>query len=187
MLKQRTRWESRWSFDLAHELGHVARHLDASTPSVVELTEINLVAAEDDDEQEANDFAGDLLLGNPDALAQELAQRTVGALPRLKGEVQNAARDHRVEADALANYMAWRLDLEGESWWGTAAKLQDASGRAPLLAREALLARIDWSRLTEDDAALLRAALARERNLNLVPFSAGAAGRSGLAGSPPAS
>jgi len=159
VLKQRTRWESRWIFDLAHEVGHVARHLDDSTPAVVELAEINPVAAEDDDEQEANDFAGELLLGDPDALAQELAGRTARALPRLKAEVQKAATEHHVEGDALANYMAWRLDLEGENWWGTAARLQDESGRAPLLARESLLARVDWSRLTEDDAALLRAAL----------------------------
>ena len=55
--------------------------------------------------------------------------------------------------------MAWRLDLEGENWLGTAARLQDESGQAPQLAREALLERIDRTRLTEDDAALLRAAL----------------------------
>lgn len=159
VLKQRTRWESRWTFDLGHELGHVARHLDEATPSIVELAEINPVAAANDDEQEANDFAGELLLGDPDALAQELAGRTSHALPRLKGEVQKAAQDHGVEVDALANYMAWRLDLEGESWWGTAARLQDESGTAPVRARAALLERIDWSRLTEDDAALLHAAL----------------------------
>jgi len=159
VLKQRTPWESRWTFDLGHELGHVARHLDSTSTAVVELAEINLVAAADDDEKEANDFAGELLLGAPDSIAQELAERTHHALPRLKSEVQKAATDHRLEADALANYMAWRLDLEGENWWGTAARLQDESGQAPQLAREALLERIDWTRLTEDDAALLRAAL----------------------------
>lgn len=159
VLKQKTPWESRWTFDLGHEIGHVSRHLDSTSTAVVELGEINLVAATDDDEQEANDFAGELLLGDPDAIAQELAERTHHALPRLKSEVQKAATDHRVESDALANYMAWRLDLEGENWWGTAARLQDESGRAPLVARDALLARIDWSRLTEDDAALLRTAL----------------------------
>jgi transcriptional regulator with XRE-family HTH domain/Zn-dependent peptidase ImmA (M78 family) len=160
VLKQRTPWESRWTFDLAHELGHVARHIDAGTSAVVELGEINpLATSADDDEQEANEFAGELLLGEPKTLARELAERTRHALPRLKAEVQKAARDHGVEVDALANYMAWRLDLEGENWWSTAGSLQDESGRAPLVAREALLRRINWSLLTEDDAALLRAAL----------------------------
>jgi transcriptional regulator with XRE-family HTH domain/Zn-dependent peptidase ImmA (M78 family) len=162
VLKQRTPWESRWTFDLGHELGHIARHLDDTSPAVVELSEINPVVAEDDDEQEANDFAGELLLGEPDRLAQELAERTLRALPRLKTEVQKAAKEHGVEADALANYMAWRLDLEGENWWGTAARLQDESDTAPMLARDALLERLDWASLTDDDAALLRAALDRE-------------------------
>lgn len=159
VLKQRTTWESRWTFDLSHELGHIARHLDPSSDSVVEVEEINPLTATDADEQEASDFAGELLLGTPDAIAQELAERTHRALPRLKAEVQKAATQHRVEVDALASYMAWRLALEGENWWGTAAKLQKESDNAAVLAREALLARIDWSRLTEDDAALLRAAL----------------------------
>jgi transcriptional regulator with XRE-family HTH domain len=159
VIKQRTLWESRWTFDLGHEIGHVARHVGANIPSVVELTEINPVAAKDDDEQEANDFAAELLLGSADSIAHDLAERTHHALPRLKSEVQKVAKEHRVEVDALANYMAWRLDREGENWWGTAAALQDDSGRAPAFAREALLARIDWSRLAEDDAALLRAAL----------------------------
>jgi transcriptional regulator with XRE-family HTH domain/Zn-dependent peptidase ImmA (M78 family) len=160
VLKQRTEWTSRWLFDLAHELGHIARHLDEKNTAVVELSEVTpLPPDDDDDEQEASDFAGELLLGDADALAQELASRTEGKLPRLKAEVVKLARERGVEVDALANYMAYRLDREGEQWWPTAAKLQDTSGSAQALAREALLARLDWSRLAEDDAALLRIAL----------------------------
>lgn len=159
VLKQRTLWESRWTFDLAHELGHVARHLETSG-SVVELGETNPLARNDDeDEVEANEFAADLLLGKPDALARELVERTGRDLRRLKSQTQRVATEHGVESDALANYMAWRLELEGENWWATAATLQDNSGHAPAIARDIVLQRIDWTRLTDDDAALLRAAL----------------------------
>lgn len=160
VLKQRTPWASRWTFDLGHELGHIARHLDESRPSLVELQETNpLAPTDDDDEQEAHDFAGELLLSDPDAIAQEAAERSLHRLPRLKREISAVAEEHKVDPGALASYMAWRLELEGENWWATAAKLQDSAVNAPQLATTALLERLDWKRLTDDDAALLRAAL----------------------------
>ena len=162
VLKQSTPWESRWTFDLGHELAHLARHVDEMSPSVVESQEIDPVGSDDDDEQEASDFAGELLLGNPDQLARELAERTEHSLPRLKQEVIRLAGEKDVEADALANYMAWRLSKEGEDWWGAAAGLQDDSNRAFTLAREMLISRVDWTQLDNDDSALLKAALALE-------------------------
>jgi transcriptional regulator with XRE-family HTH domain/Zn-dependent peptidase ImmA (M78 family) len=160
VLKQLTPSASRWAFDLAHELGHVARHIDAHTPAYVELHDLSSSEAlADDDEQEANDFAGALLLGNPEELAQELAARTDGRLQRLRRELPPVAEEHNVSAGALANYMAYRLALEGESWWGPAANVQNDETNAPELARQALLEQVDWSLLSPDDAALLATAL----------------------------
>lgn len=162
VLKQRTPWTSRWTFDLGHEVGHMARHLDEATAAIVEVGEVNPAQATDDeDEQEANDYAGDLLLGDADELARELAERTRGDIRHLKREVVTLAKERGVEADALANYMAYRLDLEGEDWWATAATLQDDSGRAPELARKVLMEHLQWDLLSPDDAALLQAALER--------------------------
>ena len=158
VLKQVTPWSSRWTFDLGHELGHVARHLNDKTLSVIELGEI-APASDDDDEQEASDFAGELMLGDADALARELAERTQGRLQRLKAELVTIAAERGVEVDALANHLAHRLSREGENWWSTAAKLQDQSSNPAGQAREMLLARSDLSRLTNEDAALLREAL----------------------------
>lgn len=162
VLKQSTPWESRWTFDLGHELAHLARHVGVESPSVVESQEIDPVESDDDDEQEASDFAGELLLGSPDQLAHELAERTEHSLPRLKQEVIRLAGERDIEVDALANYMAWRLSKEGDDWWGTAAGLQDDSNRAFVLAREMLISRVDWTQLDDDDSALLKAALAWE-------------------------
>ena len=47
---------------------------------------------------------------------------------------QVAAREH-VPADALANYMAFRLSLQRINWWGAATNLQEA-GRIPGRQRE---------------------------------------------------
>jgi transcriptional regulator with XRE-family HTH domain/Zn-dependent peptidase ImmA (M78 family) len=158
VLKQQTPWESRWTFDLAHELGHVARHLEEAG-GVVESGEITPLGEPDGDEQEASDFAGEILLGDPDTLARILAQLTEGHLPRLKAQVRLLAEREHVESDALANYMAYRLAAENENWWATAAKLQDESGQAQLLARTRLLERLDLARLAPDDRAILTSAL----------------------------
>jgi transcriptional regulator with XRE-family HTH domain len=162
VLKQNTPWESRWTFDLGHELAHLARHVGLKNPAVVESQEIDPVESDDDDEQEASDFAGELLLGRPDQLAHELAERAEHSLPRLKQEVIRLAEERDIEVDALANYMAWRLSKEGEDWWGTAGGLQDDSNRAFALAREMLISRVDWTQLDDDDSALLKAALTWE-------------------------
>jgi transcriptional regulator with XRE-family HTH domain len=159
VLKQLTPWESRWTFDLAHEVGHVARHLDDATGAIVEEAEITPVGEPDDDEQEASDFAGELLLGQPDTLARVLVERTERRLQRLKAQVRALAEEQNVEVDALANYMAYRLAAEGESWWGTAAKLQDESGQAPVIARRRLQEHLELDSLDPDDRTILTAAL----------------------------
>ena len=59
---------------------------------------------------------------SPRGRAEDLAERCVqaarGSVERLKVAVpQVAAREH-VPVDALANYMAFRLSLQGHNWWG---------------------------------------------------------------------
>lgn len=160
VLKQRTPARSRWAFDLAHELAHVARHLSERVPGHVELADpMSADAVADDDEQEANDFAGVLLLGDANELAEELVVLTGGRLQRLKQQVVGLAAERGVSVGALANYLAYRLALEGENWWGTAAKLQEGGDDTPLVTRERLLEELDFGALADDDAALIRAAL----------------------------
>lgn len=164
VLKQQTPWESRWTFDLAHETGHVARHMDQAIEGFVESREIAVMSEGlDADEQEASEFAAELLLGDPDGLARELARRTRGSLPRLKREVQRLAEERHLEVDALASYMSWRLTNETQDWWATAASLQIArEPRASVLARDVLRMRIQWDLLGHDDAAVLREVLRNE-------------------------
>jgi hypothetical protein len=51
----------------------------------------------------------------------------------------------------LAGYLAYRLDLHGTDWWGTASTLQDTSVDAPQLARYAIEQRLDPARITDPD------------------------------------
>ena len=81
------------------------------------------------EEEEAMAFAGGVLLGGR---AEELAQKCVtaaeGSVEKLKGVVPKIARVEGVDVSSLANYMAFRLTLQGIEWWGTATNLQACSG-----------------------------------------------------------
>jgi len=164
VLKQRTSSASRWAFDLAHELAHIARHLPADG-ALIEAGEISLRPGRDDDEQEANDFAGELLLGDPDRLADQLEQDSAGQIRRLKRAVSERAQAERIDTGVLANYLAYRLSLYGTDWWGTAAKLQDTAVDAPHLTLKAITQRLEPDRITDpDDRRLLELALTRENS-----------------------
>jgi hypothetical protein len=156
-LKQVTDYDARLAFDLAHELGHVALHLSKGRRSVIEADEIS-VAPDDDAEEEASDFAGEVILGDPERLAQLVVKHAGGRGERLKSAVEALAPKERVAAGALANYLAWRLEGDIE-WWGTAANLQQRSPDAAAHALEAIRSRLDFDRLTDDDRELLEAAL----------------------------
>jgi transcriptional regulator with XRE-family HTH domain/Zn-dependent peptidase ImmA (M78 family) len=169
-LKQRTPFESRWIFDLAHELGHIALHLDVERAAIIEPHEVVPMSPEtaehtgevlEEIEDEASEFAGTLLLKDPERLVDEVVETAQGKVSWLKGAVEQVAKKRRVEVDALANYLAYRLSLQGfNDWWGAAANLQESRTEAPSLARRELLRRIELNRLEPDDQSLLQAAIA---------------------------
>jgi transcriptional regulator with XRE-family HTH domain/Zn-dependent peptidase ImmA (M78 family) len=159
VLKQTTNSDARYAFDLAHELGHLALHFDARTTAVVETGELH--RSRDAGEREASVFAGEVLLGDPEALAQSVVARANRHGPRLKQATIDVARDARVSVGALANYLAFRLTDDIPSWWGVANNLQEPTSAPPFaVAREALLRNVDLGRLDADDRLLVEEALA---------------------------
>ena len=160
VLKQRLGWKARWAFDLGHELGHVALHLTRDNFAIVELDVIGR-GRNDEEEDEATEFAGELLLGDPEALAHRAASAAGGIVDALKRTLPRVARDADVDLGVLANYMAFRLESEGttERFWATAGSLQKGDADAHALARAILDEHLDWSRLTPDDALVLAGAL----------------------------
>lgn len=158
VLKQLTEFDARMAYDLAHELAHVALHLSSAQPAVIESEEISFDAEEESQEDEAADFAGTVVLGDAEALAEEVVRRAGGNVRFLQRAVSEIAPQVGVSVGALANYLAWRLEGEAD-WWGAAANLQQRSGRPAGLAKGLLLEHLDLDRLADDDRALLLTAL----------------------------
>ncbi|WP_148701800.1 XRE family transcriptional regulator [Candidatus Nitrososphaera evergladensis] len=123
VLKQRTSSESRWMFDLLHEVWHAAQdskqkiHI-ASDPGAPEYSS--------QEEIVANLFAAAVLLGkNPQRLAELCRDVSSGDRSRMKEAIRIVAEKEGVRADILANYVAFRYSMEGDdSLWGIAENLQ---------------------------------------------------------------
>ena len=160
VLKQTSKHEARWTFDLLHELFHAAQRQEENTFELVEADATSSERRESDEEIAASQFAGDVML---DGMAYDLAQECVvqakGMVPRLKGVVQRVARRHGVSIGALANYLAFRLSWQGFNWWGAAANLQHEDGDPWNVVRDVFFQRHPYQIDDEIDRALLDRAL----------------------------
>jgi len=163
ILKQRTRYQARWLYDLSHEFDHVLSHLDSEDTGVVERDEISpFSGSESEQEREANTFANHLILGGR---AEELVQKCVkearGKMELLKNAVMVVAQSENVGVDLLANYLAFRLSRppQGQDWWGTANNLQIEEPPPITIAQNKLLEHLKLEKLAESDQVLLKRAL----------------------------
>ena len=160
VLKQTSKHEARWTFDLLHELFHAAQRLEQETFERVEAEATSRERRESEEEIAASQYAGNVML---DGRADELAQRCVAMagklIPRLKGVVPKVARMRGVSVGALANYLAFRLSWQGFNWWGAAANLQRDDGDPWLIARDVFVERHPYRIDDEIDRSLLDRAL----------------------------
>jgi cytidylate kinase len=112
------------------------------------------------EEQEATKFAGDVVLeGRAEDLAEKCVEAAKGSVERLKSAVPQVAKRAGVSVEALANYMAFRLSLQGINWWGAATNLQEDGVSALCSPRDLLLTRVRLARLNPIDRDLLLRAL----------------------------
>lgn len=145
VLKQASSHEARWLFDLLHELFHAGQNPDAKTFEVIESDETSAERRESDEEIEASQFAGDVLLdGKAEALVKDCAQAAGGSVGRLKDVVPEIATKHGVDVGALANYLAFRLSWQNVNWWGAAANLQKTHGNPWAIARDVFIERFPY-------------------------------------------
>lgn len=160
VLKQMTAFDARLAFNLAHEIGHVALHLSTSEPSVVESDEISYGADDDSAEDEAGDYAGEVVLGAAEDLALRAVTRAGRDVRRLQRAVTEVATEASVSVGALADYVAWRVEKDGINWWGSASKLQAGSQEhAGEVAVKLLQEHLDLEQLADDDRELLLGAI----------------------------
>ena len=160
VLKQTSKHEARWTFDLLHELFHAAQRPEEKTFELVEAEATSSERRESDEEIAASQFAGDAMLdGKADELAQNCVAQARNIVPGLQGVVRRVARTRGVSVGALANYLAFRLSWQGLNWWGAAASLQREDGDPWTVARDVFTERHPYRIDDEIDRSLLDRAL----------------------------
>jgi transcriptional regulator with XRE-family HTH domain/Zn-dependent peptidase ImmA (M78 family) len=160
VLKQTSKHEARWLFDLLHELFHAAQHPDADTLEVIEADETSAERRTSDEEIAASQFAGEVMLnGKAETLAQACVHAARKSIERLKSVVPTIAAKNEVGVGALANYLAFRLSWQGLNWWGTAANLQADDSDPWKVARDVFVERFPYDIDNELDRQLLDRAL----------------------------
>jgi len=159
VLKQLTKFQGRWLFDLSHELGHVVRNLDA-LGSVIEDEEISPLN-EEDIEEEANDFASEFLFSSRESdLAEAAAERAKNKVELLRSVAIQIAAEERLPLDLFANYIAFRLSAISDiNWWGTANNLQITEPSAIEIARKVFDEKTNLELLNEEDRDLILRAI----------------------------
>lgn len=160
VLKQTSRHEARWLFDLLHELFHAGQRPEAETLEVIEEDAMSAERRNSDEEIAASRYAGEVVLaGQAETLTKACVQAARGSVERLKSVVPTIAARHAVSVDALANYLAFRLSLQGINWWGGAANLQTVDGDPWAIARDVFVERFPYHIDNELDRQLLDRAL----------------------------
>lgn len=162
VIKHRSRFLARWVFDLLHEWHHAGQSPQEDNHSWIEDSELTSTRRTSPEEQAASRFAGNVVLeGRAEALVSQCVAAAKGRIPMLKSVVPNVAKQAGIGVDHLANYLGWRLSLQGENWWGTANNLQTQIGDPFTIARDVFYERFDFGRLNPIDARLLSRAMHR--------------------------
>ena len=160
VLKQPLRYPARWLFDLLHEIRHAGESPDADEFEVVEEPEVSDERRNSKEEQEASWFAGQVSLdGRAEEFVKECLALAKNDLRGLKKALTVVAAERGISASVLANYMAFRLSLQGENWWGVAANIQDKSFDPLTVARNLFFERFHFNELSQSDSNLLSLAL----------------------------
>ncbi|MGE8081630.1 hypothetical protein [Peribacillus loiseleuriae] len=147
VLKQQSKSQSRWLFDLLHEYWHATQEPDKLEREIVDLGEV-LVQTDDPEELDANKFAEEVIFeGKSEELFDECFVSSNGRIQFLKNAVQKVALENSVDVGSLANYTAYRMLKMGQNWWGAAQNLQP-KGNPYSKAYEILISRIDPSKLS---------------------------------------
>lgn len=163
VVKHRSRFLARWVFDLLHEWHHAGQAPNEQSHSWIEEADLVSTRRTSPEEQAASQFAGNVLLdGQAEALVAACMKATKGDIPLFKSAAPRIAQQAGVVVDHFANYLAWRLSLQQENWWGTANNLQTQVGDPFSVARDVFYRRFDFQRIDPVDARLLERALRRE-------------------------
>jgi transcriptional regulator with XRE-family HTH domain len=160
ILKQGEKSSAKWLIDLLHEIFHAARFPDQLNHAVIEEAETSDHRREDEEERRATWYASLVATdGRAEEIFAALINETSGNIRFLKNAVARKATATGLDAGVIANYVAYRLELQHVDWWGAAANLQDRSIDPLAVARDTFFRRFNFSALNEDELELLQLAL----------------------------
>lgn len=144
---------SRLLFVIAHELGHLCQGHVTETPLVDDT--IDFLDIDDAEEAEANEFAVELLLGQPDKLYYSSRHFKTSELVDYAHRM--AARD-----GVDPGVVAWNYGFYRQHWGAVrgAVKQLEAETHGPTLINQCLLQGLDWGRLSDDNREYLAQMLA---------------------------
>lgn len=161
VIKQPMNYESRWAFDLVHEIYHAGERPELRSMECLDCDATDVGRRESEEEKCANEFAGNVLLnGQAEELFEAAIRLANNDIRRVKGATSSIASRAGVNQGYLANYIAHRLKTDRFiDWWGAAANLQINDSEPFDLAKRFLLNRLEVAFLPLDDADLLDQAL----------------------------
>lgn len=158
VLKESPDFKAYWLFALAHELGHLARGHVAGG-GVIDV-EHAWEAPDDDQEDEANSYALDLLVPDRAKMLDEIRLRSEpDPDSKLKFKAIDAAKARGYNVPLILLVAAFGLPdvARPDSRWGSANNVARAEGSARKLVSEEFARNLDLQRLERLDALLIRA------------------------------
>lgn len=156
VLKQNTKSKARWLFDLFHEFGHLSQNSKEKDLTVIELNEMERARLQSQEEINASQFAGEIILNNQaEELTEICIKKANGNIKFLKNAVIDVAQQNNIPVGSLANYLAFRLSLQGFNWWGAVNNLQNTNENPYMITRDVLLKNLDLEVLSEDERNIL--------------------------------
>ncbi|OKH44162.1 hypothetical protein NIES2101_29085 [Calothrix sp. HK-06] len=148
------KYSAEFAFDLAHELGHLALgHLEQKAVLIDEKIESD--SNGDDEENEANRFATQLLLGDCDNCLED--KRFWSHHHLIKHATIKAKENPTVEIDSIILNNAWH-----NKNWGFACKALEKLGCAvdgQQIINEYLADKLDWDKFNDESYEYLEKAL----------------------------
>lgn len=165
VLKQKSTHDSKWSFDLLHELYHASQNPDLDEFSLVELSETSDERRYNPEEIEANEFAAQVLLGKQaNHFVNKCLKTARGKIAWLKNAVTQVAEKEGLDCGVLAYQVANKLDNTshvGEkkiNWWGAANNLQTNNCNPKIVCIDALMSNLSLDKLAPLERDLIEQA-----------------------------
>ena len=149
---------SRLLFITAHEIGHIYKgHVSPEIGSRIDDTVDS--NSSDEEEIEANEFAGELLFGRPN-MSYDLPNQYQGK------RLADCAEKIAVRDKIAPGIVAWNYG-HSKNQWGIAtkaARILEPKANAPLQINQYLETQIDWDKLSDDNQDHLKLFLKLEGN-----------------------